>query len=195
MLTISGKVWKFGEAVDTDEVFYGRHLMGGDETDKDAYRIHILQGAVDSLSSIKRENIPDGFVESAKKVLEGYLTNNEELKNTLAGDIIVAKRNFGIGSSRQPAAEAIKFLGISAVLADSIHIIFFRNFWNLGNVAIDYDGISELFRNGDIAEIDLSRSLARNISTGKEMAYDVILGRDFLEMYRAGGLIEYSKAL
>lgn len=201
MAIISGKVWKFGENVDTDEVFYGRHIMGGDETDKEAYKIHILKGTVDSLSSIKqdnvpaikRESVPDGFIQAAKMVLEGYLTKNEELKNTLSGDIIVAKRNFGIGSSRQQAPEALKFLGISAVLADSIHIIFFRNFWNLGNAGIDYNGISQIFDNGDIAEIDLSNSLIRNISNGKEIPYKIILGKDFLKMYQAGGLIAYSK--
>jgi 3-isopropylmalate dehydratase small subunit len=195
MLRISGRVWKFGQALDTDEVFYGRHIMGGDETNKEAYRLHILQGAIDSLSSLERDNVPDGFVDAAKMVLEGYSTGNKELQSKLAGDIIVAGKNFGIGSSRQQAAEAINFLGISAVLADSIHIIFFRNFWNLGNVARDSDGISDAFEHGDIAEIDLGNSLVKNVSKGSEISYNVIVGKDFMKMFEAGGLIEYTKTM
>ena len=80
------------------------------------------------------------------------------------GDIIVAGRNFGCGSSREAAPRVIKAAGIGAVVAVSFARIFFRNSINIGLpvLACDTEGI----RTGDEVEIDLSEGAVRNLSTG-----------------------------
>lgn len=196
-LTIEGKVWCFGNDIDTDELFAGRFIMVGNEKDAKAYKMSILDGAIISLSTIGRgnNNVPDGFIETALRVLNGYKNNNEEDKNAMSGNIIVARENFGIGSSRQQAAEALRFLGISVCLSETIHRIFFRNFWNLGGVAIDKKGVSANFKTGDTAKIDLNSSLICNVTNNIEMKYNIILPEEFIEMYQTGGLISYHKGI
>jgi 3-isopropylmalate/(R)-2-methylmalate dehydratase small subunit len=115
------------------------------------------------------------------------------LEQVRAGDVIVGGSDFGIGSSRQQAAETLKLKGIRAVVADSIHRIFFRNFWNLGCAAIELPGVSDAFKTGDEIEIDLEGSLVRNVSTGKELKFELKVPDWFLEMVEAGGLIPYHK--
>lgn len=81
------------------------------------------------------------------------------------GDFIVAGRNFGCGSSREQAPLAIKYAGISAVLAKSFARIFFRNAINLGLLLIECDtaAISE----GELLEIDTKMGTVLNKTTGK----------------------------
>jgi 3-isopropylmalate dehydratase small subunit len=114
---IEGQVWRFGNDMDTDELFSGRFIMVGDERDPDAYKKSVLKGALESLSTIGKgnKNIPDGFIDAVSRVVSGY-NKNVENKMALKGHIIVAGENFGIGSSRQQAAEALRFFGISACL-------------------------------------------------------------------------------
>ena len=173
-MNISGRVWKFGKEVDTDELFAGRFIMGGDETSESSYQDFI---AASGLTDVQhRENVPANFLNDVQK-----------------GDIIVAEDNFGIGSSRQQAAETLKFKGIQAVVADSIHRIFFRNFWNLGCPAIDLPGISSEFETGHNIEISLRQGRLINLSTGKEFSFRLIIPAWFIDMVEAGGLISYHK--
>src|SRR4051794_17300627 len=80
------------------------------------------------------------------------------------GDILVAGRNFGCGSSREAAPRVIKAAGLGAVVAASFARIFFRNSINIGLpvLACDTDGI----RDGDEIAIDLATGEVRNLSTG-----------------------------
>ncbi|MGA2670468.1 MAG: hypothetical protein ABSF21_03500, partial [Dehalococcoidia bacterium] len=126
----------------------------------------------------QRENVPKDFLTKVRK-----------------GDIIVAEENFGIGSSRQQAAETLKFKGVQAVVADSIHRIFFRNFWNLGCPAIDLPGISAKFKAGHEIAIDLRRGTIKNLNTGKVFEFRLIIPPWFVDMVEAGGLIPYHKSL
>ncbi len=175
-MKIRGRVWKFGKDVDTDELFAGRFIMGGDETNKELYREFV---EASGLSDIQlRANVPAKFLSEVKE-----------------GDVIVAEENFGIGSSRQQAAETLKFKGVKAVVADSIHRIFFRNFWNLGCPALDIPGISKQFETGEEIEIDLRKGVVTNLSQEKDFKFHLIIPSWFIDMVEAGGLIPFYKRL
>ncbi len=175
-MEIKGRVWKFGKDVDTDELFAGRFIMGGDETSRSKYQEFIAKSGMSDVGH--RENVPDDF-----------------LHNVREGDLIVAEENFGIGSSRQQAAETLKYKGVQAVVADSIHRIFFRNFWNLGCPAIDLPGISAEFETGHEIVINLRQGTIRNLTTGKKVEFRLIIPSWFIDMVEAGGLIPYHKTL
>lgn len=96
------------------------------------------------------EDIRAGFYESVKK-----------------GDFIVAGRNFGCGSSREQAPLAIKYAGISAVLAESFARIFFRNAINIGLLPIECDTAS--ISEADLLEIDIGRGSVLNKTTGRRL--------------------------
>ena len=88
-----------------------------------------------------------------------------ELRASLeAGDIIVAGRNFGCGSSREQAAAALKFAGVGAVIAGSFARIFFRNAINLGLPAVVAPQASLACVAGDELELDLVAGEIRNVS-------------------------------
>jgi len=192
---IEGQVWRFGKDIDTDELFAGRFIMIGDERDPEAYKRSVMKGAFESLSTIGKENqnIPYGFIEAVSRVVSGYEKDLQEDKMALKGHIIIAGENFGIGSSRQQAAEALRFFGIAACLAETIHRIFFRNFWNLSGIAIDQKGISSMFETGDMAQVNLEQFTVHNLSSKKEMKLSIKLPPEFIAMYQEGGLIPYHK--
>jgi len=192
---VEGRVWRFGDGIDTDELFAGRFIMTGDERNSDAYKESIIRGVFESLSTIGQENrnVPEGFVDTVSCIVSGYEKGNQRDKDALRGDIIVAGENFGIGSSRQQAAEALRFLGISACLAEAIHRIFFRNFWNLGGVAVDQKGVSSIFVTGDMAKIDLDQRVVYNLSNNKRIELKIKLPQEVIAMYTEGGLIPYHK--
>jgi 3-isopropylmalate/(R)-2-methylmalate dehydratase small subunit len=175
-MELKGRVWKFGKDVDTDELFAGRFIMGGDETSKSQYQEFVARSGLSDVEH--RENVPRDFLTKVEK-----------------GDIIVAEENFGIGSSRQQAAETLKFKGVQAVVADSIHRIFFRNFWNLGCPAIDLPRISAEFETGHELAINLRQGTIKNLNTGKEFEFRLIIPAWFIDMVEAGGLILYHKSL
>jgi 3-isopropylmalate/(R)-2-methylmalate dehydratase small subunit len=103
------------------------------------------------------------------------------------GDIIVADRNFGCGSSREHAVVCLKAAGVGALAAASFGRIFYRNAFNLGLPALICPGIAALVRRGDELLIDLGRSLLRNLSSGEERAFDPV-SPYAAEMLRAGGI-------
>jgi 3-isopropylmalate/(R)-2-methylmalate dehydratase small subunit len=175
-MELKGRVWKFGKDVDTDELFAGRFIMGGDETSQSQYQDFIARSGLSDVGH--RENVPKEF-----------------LTKVAQGDIIVAEENFGIGSSRQQAAETLKFKGVQAVVADSIHRIFFRNFWNLGCPAIDLPGISAEFETGHEIVVNLREGTIKNLNTGKQFEFRLIIPSWFIDMVEAGGLIPYHKSL
>ena len=84
------------------------------------------------------------------------------------GDIIVAGRNFGCGSSREHAPLAIKASGISCVVAESFARIFYRNAINIGLAIVECPEAAEEISEGDIVEADMDKGIIRNLTTGKE---------------------------
>ncbi len=105
------------------------------------------------------------------------------------GDIIVAGKNFGCGSSREHAPIAIKSLGISCIIASSFARIFFRNAINIGLPIIEIPEADQV-KQGDIVEVDLTNSSIINLKDGKHY-YAVELPQFLQDIYQYGGLIEY----
>jgi 3-isopropylmalate/(R)-2-methylmalate dehydratase small subunit len=128
--------------------------------------------------------------ELAEHCMEGI--DPEFSKKIKKGDLIVAGRNFGCGSSREQAPVAIKACGISAIIAESFARIFYRNAINIGLPAIVCKNISKETNESDLIEVDLSEGIVKNLSSGKVMKAN--RQPEFLEkMLEVGGLIEYYK--
>jgi 3-isopropylmalate/(R)-2-methylmalate dehydratase small subunit len=104
------------------------------------------------------------------------------------GDIIVAGRNFGCGSSREAAPRVIKAAGIAAVVASSFARIFFRNSINIGLPVLACD--TEDIGNGDEIEIDLAAGRVRNLSTGVSKAVQP-LPKVMMNVIADGGLVQH----
>jgi len=108
------------------------------------------------------------------------------------GDIIVAGENFGCGSSREHAPLAIKYSGISCVIASSFARIFFRNSINIALPILESAEAAEKINDGDELSIDLSAGIIQNITKGEE--YKVNPMPEFIQkIMDAGGLIESIK--
>lgn len=114
------------------------------------------------------------------------------VNNVKAGDIIVAGKNFGCGSSREHAPLAIKGCGVAAVVAKSFAAIFFRNAINIGLPFLASEDIDKI-NDGDSLEIDLSSGLIKNLTASE--SYKTEAFPEFLqEIVERGGLINSIKA-
>ncbi len=107
------------------------------------------------------------------------------------GDIIVAGRNFGCGSSREQATAAVKFSGVGAVIAISFARIFYRNSINLGLPLVTSLEASQELQEGDEIEIDLTSGVVRRAGTEMKAAP---LDARAVELLNAGGLIPYLRS-
>jgi 3-isopropylmalate/(R)-2-methylmalate dehydratase small subunit len=114
----------------------------------------------------------------------------EFLKNAHPGDIIVAGKNFGCGSSREQAATCLKYFGISAIVAESCARIFYRNAINLGLPVIIAPGITKRVQHNEDIEIDLEAGIIKNVKTNEEIVATP-LPAFILEIIRDGGLIPH----
>lgn len=112
-------------------------------------------------------------------------------KDVKPGDIIVAGRNFGCGSHRGAATSIIKLLGISAIVADSLARIYFRNCIALGIPVFSASGVSEMVEEGDALEITIGGDsvLIRNTSKNKELAAPP-LPETMARILEVGGMYE-----
>jgi len=107
------------------------------------------------------------------------------------GDIIVAGKNFGCGSSREHAPLAIKGCGISCVIAKSFSPIFFRNAINIGLPFLELKNADEIKENDEL-EIDLSSGIIKNLTQNK--TYRTSIFPEFLQqIIKEGGLMNYVK--
>ena len=110
-----------------------------------------------------------------------------------AGDIIVADENLGCGSSREHAPQALRAIGVGAIVAESFARIFFRNAINLGLPAIEAGGVRALFEAGDTARIDMRGGTITNVRTGRSVRFPP-LPQHLLDLLEAGGLVEKVRA-
>ncbi len=112
------------------------------------------------------------------------------IKNVKSGDIIVADKNFGCGSSREHAPIAIKAAGVSCVIADTFARIFYRNAINIGLPIIECPEASKGIDAGDEVEVDFDSGIIKNLTKGSSFK-----GQAFPEFMQkiidAEGLINY----
>lgn len=156
-LVVKGKVWKYGNNIDTDAIIPGKYM---------------------SLKSLE---------EQKPHTMEGV--DPSFAKKVQAGDIIVAGRNFGCGSSRETAATLIKACGISAIIAESFSRIFFRNAINQALLLVECEGIVDVVEEGDILEYDSSSGRITNTTQAVQLNATSL--PDFLlEILQDGGAIE-----
>lgn len=159
-MIIKGRVHKFGDDINTDDIIAAKYLVTTDQIE---------------LGKHCMENIAVGFSGKVKK-----------------GDIIVAGKNFGCGSSREHAPRALKGCGISAVIAKSFAGIFFRNAINIGLPFLELDDIDSISEE-DLLEIDLSAGIIKDVT--KFRSYNVVPFPVFLQgIISQGGLIDWIKS-
>lgn len=157
-MKLKGKVWKFGDDVNTDDIIPAIYL---NTTDPDEMATHCMEG------------IDPGF---AKKVS--------------SGDILVADKNFGCGSSREHAPIAIKAAGISCVIAKSFARIFYRNSINIGLPILESEEAAKKIREGHEIEVDLATGVITNLTTNE--TYRAQPFPEFMQqIIAAGGLMNY----
>ena len=110
-----------------------------------------------------------------------------------AGDMIVAGRNFGCGSSREHAPLALKASGVSCVIADSFARIFYRNSINIGLPVLECPEAAAAVRAGDVLRVDLAAGEILNETTGA--SYKTAPFPPFMRgIIEAGGLVPYTQA-
>lgn len=159
-MKLKGKVWKFKDNINTDEIIPARYLNTFDEKE---------------LASHCMEDADKDFPKKVKK-----------------GDIIVAGRNFGCGSSREHAPICLKGAGVSCVIAETFARIFYRNAINIGLPILESAIASKDIEEGDSIEVDLEKGKIRNLTTNK--TYEATAFPPFMqELINAGGLMEYVK--
>ena len=106
------------------------------------------------------------------------------------GDILVAGKNFGCGSSREHAPIAIKAAGVSCVIAPTFARIFYRNAFNIGLPIFESREAAEGISEGDEVAVDAGTGAITNLTTGK--TYQAAPVPPFMQqIIAAGGLINY----
>jgi 3-isopropylmalate/(R)-2-methylmalate dehydratase small subunit len=113
-------------------------------------------------------------------------------KSVEEGDILVAGKNLGAGSSREEAPMVLKKLGIACIIAESFARIFYRNAFNIGLPALIVEKISSQVQDGDILSVDLANGNVDNKTSGESFTGSCIPDR-MLEFLRAGGAVEWYK--
>jgi 3-isopropylmalate/(R)-2-methylmalate dehydratase small subunit len=151
---IKGRVWKFGDSINTDVIIPGEFLASPIDVAK-------------------------------KHVLEAI--NPRFAKEVRQGDILVAGKNFGCGSSRESAPQALKSLGLGAVVAESFARIFFRNAIAIGLPVLSCPNVSPSFKDGDEIELDLEKAEVVKPQSGLTLTGDALPGQ-MLEVLNKGGI-------
>ena len=156
-----GRVFKYGDNVDTDVIIPARYLNSSDPAE---------------LATYCMEDIDKEFVNKVNR-----------------GDIIVADKNFGCGSSREHAPIAIKAAGVSCVIAETFARIFYRNAINIGLPIIECHEASRGIEDGDQVEVDFDSGVIYNRTRGTEFQGQAF--PEFMQnIIQAGGLINYINA-
>ena len=130
--------------------------------------------------------------EMKKHVLESL--NPRFPREVEPGDVIVAGKNFGCGSSRETAPDAIKALGVGAVVAESFARIFFRNAVAIGLPILPCPGVASSFEEGEEVEVDIPRAIVRNCTRNITIAGPP-LSKDILDILSQGGILTVLKTL
>lgn len=154
----TGKVFKYGDNVDTDVIIPARYLNSSDPAELAAHCM---------------EDIDKEFVKKVKK-----------------GDMIVADKNFGCGSSREHAPLAIKAAGVSCVIAETFARIFYRNAINIGLPIVECPEAAKGIEDGDEVEVDFDSGVITNKTKGTTFQGQAF--PEFMQkIIKAEGLVNY----
>ena len=156
----NGRVWKYGDNINTDVIFPGKYTYQKMEPEEMAK--HAL------------EDLDPDF---ATKISDG--------------DILVAGRNFGMGSSREQAAVAVKYAGIRVIIAESFARIYFRNSINAGMPAIQCPEAVDALETGQTITVDMGKG---EISTPQAIFFFPAYPQTVMDILNENGLIGYIKA-
>jgi 3-isopropylmalate/(R)-2-methylmalate dehydratase small subunit len=157
-MKVIGRVWRFGDDVDTDAIIPARYL---NTTDPQELARHCME---------------DADAQFAQRVRPG--------------DIIVAGKNFGCGSSREHAPLCIKAAGVSCVIAAGFARIFYRNAFNIGLPILESPEAAAVCMQGDELEVDLATGEIRDLTQKKSFTAQPI--PPFMqELIKDGGLIRH----
>lgn len=110
-------------------------------------------------------------------------------KEVKPGDVVVGGRNFGVGSSREQAPEALKHLGVAALVAESFAGLFYRNAINLGLPAV-VCAQAKRIRAGDELRIDYEKGTISDLTTGEALACEPVPAF-LMTIIRDGGLLPH----
>ncbi len=158
-MEVKGKVFKYGDNVDTDVIIPARYL-------------NVSSG--EELAKYCMIDIDKDFVKKMNK-----------------GDIIVATKNFGCGSSREHAPLAIKCAGVSCVIASTFARIFYRNSINIGMPILECDEAANDIKDGDEVSVNFDTGVITNVTTGKTYQSEPFPG--FIkEIMADGGLVKHT---
>lgn len=158
---LQGKVFKFGDDIDTDIIVPATYLSTFDPK------------------------------ELAKHCME--YTDPDFYKQVKEGDIIVAGKNFGCGSSREHAPIAIKGCGVSIVIAKSFARIFYRNALNIGLYILECPEAADAISQGDDVKVDVDTGVITDVTTGK--TFKAVPFPKFIQnIIECGGLVNAIKA-
>jgi 3-isopropylmalate/(R)-2-methylmalate dehydratase small subunit len=151
----------------------GRAWVFGDNIDTDVLAPgHAMRKPLDELAKHCLEAVDPQFARTVQR-----------------GDFIVAGDGFGIGSSREQAAQALAYLGVGAVLARTPARIFYRNAINLGLPVARFPDAQRVAQ-GDMLTVDLVHGRLKNLTQGTEHAFEPVPAF-LLDILRAGGLISH----
>lgn len=160
-MNANGRVFRFGDNIDTDVIIPARYLNTSDPKELAAHCM---------------EDIDPDFINKVS-----------------VGDIIVAEKNFGCGSSREHAPIAIKAAGVSCVIARTFARIFYRNSINIGLPIIECDAAVDDIKEGDQIEIDFGTGVITNKTNGN--TYQGEPYPEFMQkLIAVGGLVNYIKS-
>lgn len=159
-MNAKGRVFKYGDNVDTDVIIPARYLNIADPKE---------------LATHAMEDIDAEFV-----------------KKMQPGDIVVATRNFGCGSSREHAPLVLRENGVSCVIAASFARIFYRNAINIGLPILECEAAANAIENGDIVSVDFDTGVITNETKGE--TYQAAAFPPFIQsIIKAGGLLKSLK--
>lgn len=158
MKNAKGRVFKYGDNIDTDVIIPARYLNSSDPAE---------------LATHCMEDIDKEFIKKVQK-----------------GDIIVAEKNFGCGSSREHAPIAIKTAGVSCVIAETFARIFYRNAINIGLPIIECPKAAAEIEDGDEVEVNFDTGVITDLTKGT--SYQGQAFPEFMQrIIDAEGLVNY----
>ncbi len=157
-----GRAWVVGDDIDTDMIYHGSYLPLTDPKEMAKHALEYVPGMEDFTAKVQ------------------------------AGDILIAGKNFGCGSSREHAVIALQYNDVAAIVAESFSRIFYRNAVNLGFPMLEVPGIAREVGSGDELEVDANTGRVRNLTRGTEVQGTPLSGLE-REIMTAGGLFSFLK--